>query len=424
MSFSRDAAATAEPGPGADWHARVPEESELPAIARTVEEALLMPASSLERLRKVIELDRTLAVFDGAQPVGTANIHSFTMALPGGPRPVAGVSGVGVWPTHRRRGVLSALMRRQLADIRERGEDIAALFASEGGIYGRFGYGPAAQAAEFTLSTREAGLRADAPRDPALRLRLVSGAEDSRKEIAVVHQAAAVQRVGEFQRSSGWWNKMLGDPPENRGGFSALKCVVAEDDAGPLGYALYRTKQVWDEHGAAEGRLEVKEVFATAPAAFTLVWEHLLTRDLVASVHHEMAPPDDPLFHLLADPYRARRRLVDNLWVRLVDLPSAMEKRGFAAPVDLVLEVSDRCCPWNAGRWRLSADTAAARCTSTGDAPDLVLDVSHLGAAYLGGTALGGYLAAGLISETTPGAVQRLDAALHRSDQPHCSNIF
>ncbi|QBI55362.1 GNAT family N-acetyltransferase [Streptomonospora litoralis] len=422
MSFSRDAAA-AESGPGAGWHVRVPEESELPAVAQTVREALLAPTFDLDRIRETTELDRTLAAFDGPQPVGTAGVHSFTMALPGGPRPVAAVTGVGVWPTHRRRGVLSALMRRQFADIRERGEDVAALFASEGGIYGRFGYGPAATALDFTLRTREAALRPEAPRDPALRLRLTE-AGDARKGMAVVHQAAAVQRVGEFQRSSAWWNKVLRDPPAERGGHGPLLCAVAEDDAGPLGYALYRTKQQWDEHGASEGSLRIKELYATSPAAYTLLWEHILTRDLVFQVSHDMAPPDDPLFHLLSDPYRARRRQVDNLWVRLVDLQAALERRSYAAPVDTVLEVADRHCPWNAGRWRLSADTTAARCSATEDSPEIRLDVSHLGAAYLGDTRLGGYLAAGLIDEAAPGAVQRLDAALHRSDRPYCGDIF
>ncbi|MUL43109.1 GNAT family N-acetyltransferase [Streptomonospora sp. PA3] len=423
MSFSRDASAAAEQGPGAQWRVRVPEESELPAVARIAHEALLAPTFDIDRIRQTVELDRTLAVFDGPQPVGVAGVHSFTMTLPGGPRPVAAVTGVGVWPTHRRRGVLSALMRRQLADIRERGEDVAALFASEGGIYGRFGYGPAAYATDFRVRTREIGLRPDAPRDPALRLRLADAGE-ARKDMAVVHQAAAAQRVGEFQRSSAWWNTVLRDEPAERGGYGPLMCAVAEDDAGPLGYALYRTRQHWDEHGATESSLWVKELYSTAPAAYTLLWEHVITRDLVCHLSHDMAPPDDPLFTLLADPYRVSKGQVDNLWVRLVDLPAALEKRSFAAPVDVVLEVSDHYCPWNAGRWRLSADTSAARCVPTDGAPDIVLDVSHLGAAYLGGTGLGGYLAAGLVSEAAPGAVQRLDTALHRSDRPHCGKIF
>ncbi|MFD0776509.1 sterol carrier protein domain-containing protein, partial [Streptomonospora algeriensis] len=252
----------------------------------------------------------------------------------------------------------------------------------------------------------------------------LTGAQEARRELAEVHRAAAAQRVGEFQRDAAWWNKVLRDEPAERDGQGPLQCAIAEDDAGPLGYVLYRTRQRWSENGAAEGGVHVKELYATAPAAAALLWEHVISRDLVSRVTQDSAPADDPLFHLLADPYRVQRRRVDNLWVRLVNLPAALERRSYAAPVDTVIEVSDRYCPWNAGRWRLSADTDACRCTPTDDSPDISLDASHLGAAYLGDTPLGGYLAAGLISEAAPGAVQRLDTALRRSDLPHCADIF
>ncbi|GAA4908750.1 GNAT family N-acetyltransferase [Streptomonospora salina] len=424
MSFSRESSVPeADPGPGAHWDVRMPEESELPAVCEVVGEALLAASHSLDQVRETLERDRSLAVFDGGRPVGCTSAYSFTMTLPGGPRPVAGITGVGVWPTHRRRGVLSAMLRRQLADVRDRGEDVAALFASEGGIYGRFGFGPAAGAVHLDLPTREVALRTDAPRDPALRLRL-TGAEEARGALAEVHRAAAARRVGEFQRDTAWWNKVLRDDPAERDGRGPLRCAVAEDDAGPLGYILYRTRQRWNEYGAAAGCLEVQEHYATAPAAAALLWEHVLTRDLVLRVTHDMLPLDDPLLHLLDDSYRTRLHHNANLWVRLVNVPGALERRSYAAPVDTVIEVRDRHCPWNAGRWRLSADTDAARCTPAEDAPDISLDVSHLGAAFLGDTPLSGYLESGMVGEATAGAVQRLDTALGRSDRPHCADIF
>ncbi|MDA8372502.1 MAG: GNAT family N-acetyltransferase [Nocardiopsaceae bacterium] len=425
MPFSRTTSPPgAQPGPEAPWPIRPISESEFPAYAHTFGEALLAPDPfGLDHYRAVTEFDRTLAALDGDQIIGGTTVHSFTMTLPGGPRPVAGVSAVGVWPTHRRRGVLSALMRRQLADIRERGENVAALFASEGAIYGRFGYGPASTMGFVTLHRSEGVLRPDAPRDPALRLRLSTPGE-SRRELAIVHQAAALQRVGEFQRNKDWWELLLRDAPEHRGGYSAYKCAIVEDDAGPLGYALYRIQQHVDDHGVPASKLWVVQHYATAPAAHTLLWEHLFSRDLIGTISIDMVAPDDPLYHLLADRYRARTVQGDGLWIRLVDLPGAVEQRSYAAPVDVVVEVADRDCPWNAGRWRLTADTGAARCCATEADPDIRLDVAHLGAAYLGGMTLGSYLAAGLITEETTGAVQRLDTALNRSDEPHCGAIF
>ncbi|MBB6170834.1 putative acetyltransferase [Nocardiopsis mwathae] len=416
----------ADSAPASGYAVRPIGEDEFPAFRDILGESLMFGETS-ESMNEVYlgltEFDRTLAAFDGSRMVGTAVAHSFEMTLPGGPRRVAGVSAVSVWPTYRRRGILSAMMRRQLADIRERGEHVAALFASEGAIYGRFGYGRASQAVATTVDTRVAALRADIPRDPALRLRLTTPAEAA-KELATVHRAAAPQRVGEFQRDETWWKAVLVDEPERRGGANAARCAIAEDDAGPLGYALYRTRSKWTDHGTPDCRVQVGEVVATAPAAHALLWEHVLTRDLVTTVATDMIAPDDPLFYLLADPSRAHRQSVDGLWVRLVDVGGALEERGYAAPVDVVLEVSDTHCPWNAGRWRLTADTEAARCTATDAEPDIRLDVSHLGSAHLGAQKLGAYRAAGLLTEETPGAVDRLDTALSRSDQPFCGVIF
>ncbi|WP_046469514.1 GNAT family N-acetyltransferase [Allosalinactinospora lopnorensis] len=413
-----DDAATWSPGPIDD--------DRFAAFARLCAEALNSHNASVERLehyRAITDLDRTLAVFDGEQMVGTAVAHSFTMTLPGGQRPVAGVSGVGVWPTHRRRGILSALMRRQLADIRERGEAVAALFASEGGIYGRFGYGSASASAMITLRRGEAALRPDLPRDPGLQLRLASPGE-VRDELSLVHQAAASTLVGEFARDKARWDLLLSGEERDRAGFSSLKCALAEDGTGPSGYALYRIRQQWDDHGVADCPLRVDQLYATTPAAHALLWEHVLTRDLVSTVSTALRPLDDPLFHLLSDKYPARSRLTDGLWIRLVDLPAALEQRSYAAPVDVVIEATDTYCPWNAGRWRLAADTGSAHCTMTDAEPDIRLDVSHLGAAYLGDTRLSSHLAAGSLTEETAGAAQRLDTALSLPTRPFCGVIF
>ncbi|MDA2808829.1 GNAT family N-acetyltransferase [Nocardiopsis suaedae] len=410
---------------GPRWPVRPIESDEFTDFARVCGTALLSSRApeDEEFRRPVTDLRRTLAAFDGDRMVGTTVVHPFTMALPGGPRPVAGVSAVGVWPTHRRRGVLSALMRRQLSDVHEAGESVAALFASEGAIYGRFGYGPANWTVRARMLTRETALRPDVPRDGSLSLRLGLIAE-MRKEMEQVHGAVAARRVGEFQRSGAWWDLLMRDEPGERDGFAAKLCVVAEDASGPRGYAVYRTKGGWRDE-APDGRLEVAQFFAASPAAEALLWEHLLGRDLVSEVSADMLPADTPLYHLLADRHRLRAAVGESLWIRLVDLPRALEERSYAVPVDTVLEVADRDCPWNAGRWRLRADGAgSAECVRTEEDPDLAVDVSQLGAAYLGSTKLNTYTAAGLASERTPRAAAKLDLALTIDHEPFCSVVF
>ncbi|TQN32375.1 putative acetyltransferase [Haloactinospora alba] len=407
------------------WTVRTIDEAEIPAFRQVASEALNIPLARqrIPLSQELIDSGRALAADLDGHIVGTTVAHPFTMTLPGGPRPVAGVSAVGVSPTHRRRGALSALMRRQLADLRSGNEAVAALFASEGGIYRRFGYGPASRAGRVVVRVREAALRRDVPRDPGLRIRLCDP-EDVREQLGSVHRAAALERVGEFQRDGHWWDKVLSDSQDQQDGCTGLRCALVEGDQGPQGYALYRVKQQWDEHWVADSRLWLREVYATTPAARALLWEHVLTRDLVSTVTADSLARDDALYWLLSDPHQARTTVSHGLWVRLVDVRRALEQRSYAAPVDMTLEVTDATCPENAGRWHLSAGPDGAHCASTDRGADLSVDVAELGAAYLGDVRLGSHRAAGLLTEHTDGAVERLDTALSRSADAHCRLVF
>jgi predicted acetyltransferase len=314
-------------------------------------------------------------------------------------------------------------MGRQLADMRDRGEAVAALWASEGSIYRRFGYGHAARSAAVTLSVAGGGrLRTDRPRDPALRLRLADP-HASRSTLEQVFQAWGAGRNGEFARDSRLWDHLLDDPDDKRDGFGPLKCALADDEAGPAGYVLYRARPDSTEFGLPDGTVLVHEIVARTPACHASLWEHVIERDLVTTVRTAMEPCDSALFGLLDNPYQARTILQDNLWVRLVDLPAALEQRSYATEVTLVLEVSDRWCAWNAGRWRLVVDKGGVRCTPTDAEPDLRAEVTALGSAYLG-LPLGRSLAAGDLTELREGAAEELAAALAQTAEPHCSVVF
>jgi predicted acetyltransferase len=222
---------------------------------------------------------------------------------------------------------------------------------------------------------------------------------------------------------------VLDDPAEERQGRSPLRCLLAADGDGDgvRGYALYRSTPRWEEGTVLpDGVIDVWELIAADPAAGAALWRDLLSRDLVGSVTADLRPADDPLLYQLHDPRRARVRLADNLWVRIIDLPTALGRRAYSCPVDVVLEVTDGLLPANAGRWRLRAagPGGAADCARTDEAADIALDVRELGAAYLGGTRLAALAAAGLISELRPGAVGRLSTAMSWDPAPWCPRIF
>lgn len=408
------------------------DDSELPAFNRVTEHAFNShwpPEEMLRFDRMVFEPERTLAALDGAQMVGTTVAFSFGMTVPGGDvLATAGISAVGVLPTHRRRGVLSSLMRRQLNDIAAGSEPLAALFASEAVIYGRYGYGAAADQHAFTFHRGDGQLTpAPAERDRTPVLRLADPASVV-PEIKAVYEAMRPTRPGMLSRPDRWWEPHLADPEFMREGSSPLRAVVAEDDSGPRGYALYNVKPDWGPDGMPAQTLSVQDLYWTDPAACAALWSDLLSRDLVTEVRARMRPVDDPVQHLLADPRRARPRVSDGLWVRLVDVPEALRRRRYASAVDVVMDVTDEILPANHGRWRLTAGGPGhgdkPSCEPASGPADITLPVSVLGAAYLGGTRLGGLLAAGLIVEQRPGAVAELSTAMSWDPAPWCPTMF
>lgn len=376
-----------------------------------------------ERFKRETEFDRTLAAFDGDTIVGCTAVYSFRMTVPGGPIPVAGVTAVSVLPSHRRRGVLTALMRRQLTDVRERGEAVAALYASETPIYGRFGYGRAAGQMSLTIDKHGAAFVRDAPIDPALRLRVAKPAE-ARADFERLFAAVVTQRPGLYERKAEFWDNVLADEEFDQRGAGVLRSVIAEDDQGVRGYALFRIKPDWDANGVAAGELRLNELFAADPAAYALLWRSVLDRDLVSRIVAHARPVDDPLFALVADQRQLRARWSDDVWVRLVEVDRALTSRSYAAPVDVVLAVQDEACPWNSRRWRLSADTTGAECKPVDDEPDITLNAASLGSAYLGDGTLIEELGAGLLGEHTPGAVRALHTAMSWSPKPWAGLVF
>jgi predicted acetyltransferase len=394
------------------------------------------PERELPLTRRLFEVERSLAAFDpalptSAGPVGVAGAYTFRMGVPGGLVPTAGVTYVAVLPTYRRRGILRSLMRRQLADISAKGEPIAALWASETPLYGRYGYGRASSQASFTFRRGEGALSAAAPTDPALRLRLAEPAAAA-AELAKVYDAVLQAQPGFFTRNEAWWERVLHDPEEDRRGFSPLRCVLAEDASGPRGYALYAAQSRWEGTFLPNSMLEIRELIAADPAAAAALWQDLLSRDLVTEVTTRLRPAEDPVLFQLFDPRRARAQVADGVWVRIVGLPAALTGRAYSCPVDVVLEVSDELLPGNAGRWQLRAagprqakrPPGAVTCERTSEPADVALDIRELGAAYLGGTRLGTLAAAGLVTELRPGTLAPLSAAMSWDPSPWCPVIF
>ena len=353
----------------------------------------------------VAEPARSLIADDDGAVVGHTTALTRDLTVPGAVIPAAHITGVGVAPTHRRRGLLTAMMTRQLTELAEAGrEPVAVLWASETKIYPRFGYGPAAVRLRIEAMSRE--IRLAAPAAPAGRLRMI-GPKDAIEELSAVYDRVRPGRIGWSSRPGQWWQHRLADLKDHRGGATATRGVICDGPDGPRGYAMWRVKDDWNEYGP-DAQVRIREIVADDPATYATLWGFLFGIDLARGVSFDFGALDEPLQYLVDEPRRLGLRVSDGLWIRIVDLPAALEARRYPVPVDAVLEVTDPLLPANSGRWRLTGGPDKAACVRTDDPADVVLSITDLGAIYLGGTTPASLVAAGRVRQLTdrlvPGA--------------------
>jgi len=348
---------------------------------------------------------------EGAALAAMHASYAFQVQVPGGRRvPGAGLTWVGVHPGHRRRGLGRAMLHAHLRRCRERGEVVSVLNAAESGIYGRYGYGIASHRTSATIG-RGAELRA------------VPGSDTHVVDFETLDPARhsdVVERVHGAVVRPGWITR---DTPELRAGHLVDWPSVRRDaerrrialvrDAGgePRGYALFRRKEKWGEEGRPEGTVRVHDALALDAAAARALWGALLDLDLMGSVEVHNLAPDDALFGLLTELRGTKQRLHDDVWLRILDLPAALRARGYAGPVDLVLDVVDPLVPDNAGRWHVRGGPDGAEVSRTEAPAHLSIGIADLGAAYLGATSLTALAAAGRVTERVAGTLLPAAAA-------------
>jgi predicted acetyltransferase len=364
----------------------------------------------------VLEWDRAIAAYDGDRLVGNAAAIGFELTIPGGMLPTAGITTVGVQPTHRRRGALRRMMRMQLDDVHERGEPLAALWASEGSIYQRFGYGLASLKASVRLDRHRNAYRL--PHSFSGQIRMVTENE-ARTAFPPVYDAVRPTRVGFFTNSPEFWNsEVFYFPAEWRRGRGAPFHVVHDVGGTIDGYARYAIRE------GDESEVSVLDLMATTPAAHLDLWRYLADIDLMSRVESWNVAVDDPVLLAVAEPRKLEMKLGDALWLRIVDLSSALAARRYRGDGRVVLEVADEFCPWNDGRWSLTIEAGVPLVEPTTDTPDLSCDVTDLAAVYLGAFSYGQLSAAARVSELAPGGVERADALFRTDRAPWCPRVF
>ena len=375
-------------------------EEEFPATMRMADTAFgsRFDESRLEETREWYDLSGNLTAFDGGEPVGIVQCATYEMNVPGGRLPNACIGPVAVLPTHRRRGLMTELMRRQLQRASEEGLAASSLDAAESNIYGRFGYGMASSKEQWSIERQHTGYGRQYDWDG--RVKLVQG-DEVRSLFPGVWRRSNEDRPGVIQPPALHWKALVIDRPEERTGANANFYAVYEEGGEVDGYAIYRMKG---------DTLIVNSLMSATDAAYTALWRYCLDVDLRTRFEANGRPVDDPLPWILANPRMLERKPADGAWLRLVDVPKALSSRTYARDGRLVFEVADSFCPWNAGRYELDADRTGAECGKTSKDADLALSAAELAAAYLGGTPFTPLARAGRVEELTAGALDRADS--------------
>jgi predicted acetyltransferase len=368
-----------------------------------------------ERFQKTLVRERFWTAYDEELPVGTAADFPFRLTIPGGELAAGGVTWVAVLPSHRRRGILTQLMRRELQDLHERGEPLAVLWASEAAIYGRFGYGMAAPHFDMDADSSRFALRDDPGLQGKVRMLAL---EDSLDPCMRVYERLRREIPGFIGRTEVWWQEFrLADPEHWRRGASPKYVAVVDVDGEPAAYAIYRIKSEWSD-GFPKGVVRVVEALATTAVAERELWRFLFGIDLTVRVESRL-DPGSRLPLMVLDARSLHSHLQDGLWLRLVDVEAALGARSYEGDDEVVLEVRDELCPWNAGRWRVGRTVAR----SDGDA-DLELDVADLASAYLGAFSFTRLADAERVRELKDGALARADALFRTERPPYCPEDF
>jgi len=393
------------------------------AIARGFQEP---PRPQLQALdREVFDNERMFGFKVGRRWVSTCGDFARRLTVPGGADvPTAAVTVVTVHPPYRRRGLLTAMMVHQLEQVAKRGEPLAALWASESQIYGRFGYGPSTSRAVLTGTNRRLtflpGVGATGSVDEVSR-------EDFLRVAPGLHASMRPDRPGTMVRDKDVWEFAVFDMEFARGGASEIRYALHYDETGDAdGFATYRFKAKLEEE--PEGEVRIKEVWAEDPAAYASLWRYLLDLDLARTFRLWSSPLDEPLRHIVADARAVGTSITDNLYLRVVDVEAALAARQYAAGVDLVIEVDDPILPANTGCYRIVTDGApegsSAQVTRVTSAPDISMGILELGTVYLGGVPLTDLHRVRRVTEHTPGAVAAASTAFGWHRAPWCPDMF
>jgi predicted acetyltransferase len=379
------------------------------------------PEDTSERFRSILPAERTLAAFDGDRIVGTFGGFDMQLTVPGGAQvPMEGTTIVTVFPTHRRMGLLSAMMGRHLEHAASEGYPIAGLWSSDADIYARFGYGIATHYRSVKMHAGQIDFRGEVPID---RVRRITP-DEAGQLLPDVFDRIRRTRPGMTSRSASWWeHRIILDEPWMAEGKTKRRWVVHDGPDGIDGYASYRQKSGF-EAGYNKGSVSIIDVQSETSEAHASLWSYLTRVDGFPEVEYDYLPLDDPLPRMIVEPRRVvTTETRDALWIRILDVKAALEARSYEYDGSLVIGVEDRFRPEGSGSFRLQVEEGSATVERVDVEPEIQLADDVLGALYLGGQSAHSYASARRIMGS-PDSIALTDRLFRTMRAPWIQEVF
>lgn len=370
------------------------------------------------------EIDRSHGALDQGRWVAGSGAFSLEVTLPGGtPVPAAGVTMVGLEPTHRRRGILTHLLRQLHADADRRSEPLAILTASETSIYRRFGYGIGGDVAHLVIEADSVVFHPPVVQTGSFAM--IDLATDA-PVLADIHDRARQAYPGWVSMTKGMWSQIVADPEFVRDGLTPLRGVIHHDASGlPDGYATWRIANRSEPDRIAGNTLFLEHLTAINHDVEAALWEFIASIDLVATIEWTTGPPDPAIRWRLVEPRRLRTSaLADMTWVRLLDVPAVLSTVVQCDGDELTIHVNDKFHPERGGVFKIRGDGRCDRVDQTGVDADLYLDTADLASVVMGSVRPSRLHAAGRLRVTRTEIIEAADALFATPSRPWCPIEF
>ena len=361
----------------------------------------------------------SLCAFDGPRLVATYSTIPFTMRANGNAVPMGGVSTVGTLPEYRRRGLMSRITLKAFEDMRERGQAVASLWASQAAIYQRYGYSMVTVMRDYRVDITDIDFHdGDDGSSEVERLDIATGYD----LVKQVYIGFIAHRMCYLHRGRPLWHNNAFEEIEADG---PIHIAVSRDGHGaPDGYIVYTLRHDRRDHPSRSQEIRIRDLAWLTPSAYRSLWSFVKRHDLVGSVRWNNAPADDPAVEFFLEPRLLNARDLEGMWLRVVDVPTALEGRGWDADGELTLGIAeDRIAPWNVGTWRLCVSAGSAESGPAGGDADIALSVKALALLYAGRRSARELAALGML-DGEPGALRRADALFATRHAPHCPDHF